>query len=162
MKNLNQFDYIVIICMAGFGIRGLMRGIMKELFTLGGTIGGIILARMFGPGIGIMLLGAGKGASDGFVRTAVGFVVVFLAVMFAAQLLARVTRKIIRYGGFGWADRALGMLFGVLLGIIIPGLILYLITSVKGSLSGTIFENAALTPLTLKVMKLISGVRIGI
>jgi len=52
----------------------------------------------------------------------------------------------LKFGGFGWADRALGMALGVFLGLIVPGLLLYIIIAIKGDFKGTVFEHAAFTP----------------
>ncbi len=157
-KTFTPFDWFIVICVIGFGFRGFYRGIMKEVFTLGGAIVGMLLGRMLGPSVGQMFLQ--KDPTGGSISGMIGFALVFFMVMIASTALSFTTRKLVKLTGFGTVDRALGLILGVLIGFIIPGLFLYLIIYVHGSLKGSPVEHSILAPFDLSIMKVLSGIRL--
>jgi membrane protein required for colicin V production len=98
-----------------------MRGIVLELFSLGGLIAGILLASWNFQRVAIPLQNLLAPLLKLSISTCdvIAFVVIVFAVMLLAALLARLIRGTARTIGLGFFDRLLGAVFGVLRGCLI-------------------------------------------
>lgn len=97
-------------------IVGAWRGLVYELLSLINWIAAFVLAQWFAPDMAHYL--PISNASE-VVRYAAGFVVVFVAALFAGGLLASLVRKLVAAVGLRPVDRVLGAAFGVARGVVV-------------------------------------------
>lgn len=95
---------------------GALRGLVYEVVSVLGWVAAFVVAQIFAPEAAA-LLPMGTAAEP--LRHAAGFVLVFVAVAFAAGLVAWVTRKMVESIGLRPVDRTLGGAFGLLRGIVV-------------------------------------------
>lgn len=95
---------------------GVWRGLVYEVLSLASWMAAFVLAQWFGPDVAHKL--PMSGATE-VIRYAAGFVVVFIAVVFAGGLVAWVTKKMVKAVGLRPADRGLGAIFGLVRGVIV-------------------------------------------
>ncbi|MBS1813943.1 MAG: CvpA family protein [Acidobacteria bacterium] len=111
VHSLTLLDWALVTVVLVSAIVGFMRGIILSLFSIGGLIAGAVLGGWYCERAGVYLE---RWVSTPLAARAVGFVVIFLAVMIAAMLLGRLVRGACSAVGLGFADRAAGAGFGVL------------------------------------------------
>lgn len=125
---LTLLDYLVlgaIVISAGIG---LLRGLMRELFSLIGWVLAAWLAYRYGEHAAQWLpLGMPGG---GLARQVAGFVLLFVATILACGLLATLLTLLLKTVGLSLADRGLGLVFGA-----IRGLVFVMIMVTLGSLT---------------------------
>jgi membrane protein required for colicin V production len=95
---------------------GAWRGLVYELISLVSWFAAFVLAQWLAPDVAQHLPMAGAGEA---LRYAGGFVVVFVASLFAGSLIAFVLKKLISAVGMRPADRVLGALFGLVRGAVL-------------------------------------------
>ena len=95
---------------------GVWRGLVFEVLSVRGWVAAFFAAQWLAPSVAGMLPMATASPS---MRFAVAFILTFVAAVFAAGLLATLTRKLVSAAGLRPADRALGALFGLVRGVIL-------------------------------------------
>jgi hypothetical protein len=99
-----------------FGIRGLIRGSVRQVFGLAGFVGGLCLAVLVSRWVGAQWLGARPAVVYWVLR----WLVVALAGLSVASLFhwwGSLLGKAIQAGPAGWLDRVLGVPLGALIGM---------------------------------------------
>ena len=95
---------------------GAWRGLVYEVFSLGTWVAAFVLAQWFAPSAGHYL--PMTGATE-MVRYAAGFVLVFVAAVFAGSILTWLISRLFQVAGLRPADRVLGAVFGALRGVVL-------------------------------------------
>ena len=109
-------DWIFIAVLVVSLVVGAWRGLVYELLSLVNWIAAFVLAQWFAPDAAHYLPLAN---ATEVVRYAAGFVVVFIAALFAGGLIAFLVRKLIAAVGLRPVDRVLGSVFGVVRGVVV-------------------------------------------
>lgn len=116
-------DWIFGVVLLVSVLLGAWRGLVFEVLSLLSWLVALVAARFFALDMALLL--PMQGSSDGL-RYAVGFVLVFVAVLLVGSLIAVVSKKLMATVGLRPVDRVLGAVFGSLRG----GLLLLLVTAV--------------------------------
>ena len=95
---------------------GAWRGLIFEVLSLVTWVAAFILAQWFAPDVAQMLPMSGAGEA---VRYAAGFVLTFIAAVFAGGLVAVLVKKLVSVAGLAPADRMLGAVFGLVRGVVV-------------------------------------------
>ena len=95
---------------------GAWRGLVFEVLSLVTWAGAFVAAQWFAPDVAQFLPMSGAGDS---VRYAAGFVLTFIAAVFAGGLVAVLFKKLISSAGLAPADRMLGATFGFVRGLVV-------------------------------------------
>jgi membrane protein required for colicin V production len=95
---------------------GAWRGLVVEVVSLVAWVAAFILAQWFAPDAAAWLP---MGTASEVVRYAAGFVLVFVATLFAGALVGFLISKLLSAVGLGAINRLLGALFGVLRGVVL-------------------------------------------
>lgn len=111
MENLNYFDIVVLGLVVLLGLKGLLRGFIKEAFALIGIVGGVFIASRIALDTGTMVDSIIPMSNNNTVLL-VGFVVSLIAIWLIAYILGIILSKIFSLSGLGIFDRVLGFLFG--------------------------------------------------
>jgi membrane protein required for colicin V production len=110
------FDIVILLVVGAFGVRGLMKGFVKEVLSLCAVAAGIVAVRFLHGSITNWV--APHLGSD-YVAALLAFVLIFGAVYLAMKLLASTISSQMRNAGLGFFDRVLGLGFGALKGILV-------------------------------------------
>ena len=116
MQALSAVDWMLLAVLALSFLLGLWRGIVQEVLSLAGWVAAFYVSQMYAPMAAAWLPMEG---SSQMLRNAVGFVVVFVAVLVGTVLVSALIKKLISAVGLGPLDRLLGSLFGLMRGVVI-------------------------------------------
>ncbi|HEY8887014.1 MAG TPA: CvpA family protein [Gallionella sp.] len=144
---MNGLDFVVIGILSFSMLLGLWRGLLYEVLSLLGWPIAIILSKLSAASVAPLLPIAQEE-----MRITVAYVLVFVAVLIAWGLVVRLIAKMLKAIGSDWADRAMGGLFGVMRGVLVVLVLVWLagLTHVpeqpfwRGSLTGKTLEDVAL------------------
>ncbi|MBN1892859.1 CvpA family protein [bacterium] len=117
--HLNLIDWILLVILLFFILRGFLRGLLVELLILAGWLVSYALAVHAYGQAGDILAHVLHPAP--FVRIGLGFAAVFSLVFFFFHILARFVRG--RFAGPGWLSRLGGSLIGLLKGTWMAGIL---------------------------------------
>ena len=113
---MSPLDWVFLAVLLVSLIVGAWRGLMYEVLSVLSWIAAFVLAQWFAPQAAAYLPMSGAAEP---MRYAAGFVLVFIAAIFAGGLVAFLVKKLIAAVGLRPADRLLGAAFGVVRGVII-------------------------------------------
>lgn len=113
---MTAFDYAVLAVMAASLLLGLWRGVVSEILALLAWVVAFVAARMLAADVAPVFGGL---VPDGALRYVAGFATVFVAVLVVFSIGRLVVRLLLKAVGLGWADRALGAVFGISRGVLI-------------------------------------------
>jgi membrane protein required for colicin V production len=108
-------DWVVVAVLAASVLLGLWRGLVYEALSVLNWLAAFVLAQWLAPRAAQFLPLSRAGES---VQYAAGFVVVFIAALFAGGLLAWLTKKLVEAVGLRPVDRVLGGAFGLVRGVV--------------------------------------------
>lgn len=109
-------DWIFLAVLLLSMLLGAWRGLVFELLSLLSWMAAFVLAQWLGPDVAQMLPLAGAAE---VIRYVAGFLVVFVATVFAGGLIAWLIKQLVQAVGLRPADRALGAVFGLVRGVIL-------------------------------------------
>jgi len=125
---MNLFDITLLLILAFFVVKGLIRGIILELFSLVGMIVAYVLALRQVEWAAAVF--AGLTEMPAFVATALGFTAIFITVIIVFRIIAVVLHKIVKSTPIDALNRSGGAVFGVLKGLLVASLVAHLIVLV--------------------------------
>lgn len=117
---MTLFDWGLVAVLVLSVIAAAAQGFFVEMFSLGGTVLGLILASWeywriapyYEPYV-----------KNGSIASAAGFLTVFLVVVIFAGVVGKTARWMMQEVGLRWVDRLLGAAFGLVRGIVMVGAI---------------------------------------
>jgi len=112
---MTVFDYAVIGIIAFSMLLSLLRGLVKEIFSLMAWVLAWATANYFSAEI-VPLLPANVEAG---LRPSVAYITVFVGVLLLVSAISMLVALLVKSVGLGWADRLLGSVFGLLRGGVI-------------------------------------------
>lgn len=126
---------------------GLLRGFIKEVFSLVNWVAAMILVYLFRDPVGT-LLPLGESVSP-LIRSIAGGVLIFAGTLIIGGLLSTLLHKLVKATGLSGTDRTLGVVFGLLRGCIIVLALLIVLPSVSPVAEQSWWEASKLIPLFL-------------
>lgn len=108
-------DIALLLVLGASLVIGAWRGLVYEMVSLAGWVAAFWGAQWFALDAAAYLP---LGGLAGPIRYAAGFLVVFIAAIFASALLAFLAQKLVAAIGMRPADRTLGALFGLVRGAV--------------------------------------------
>jgi len=113
---MNWLDYAVIGVLVVSLVWSAVRGVVWEIFALGGWIIAFLAANLFAGPLAAHLPTAVPG---GELRTLVAFLAIFVVALICSALVGMLMSKLVSAIGLGAVDKALGALFGIARGTIL-------------------------------------------
>ena len=114
------FDYAVLAILVVSILLSVVRGVVRELFSLAGWVVAFMVANSFAAGFAPMLPSSIAGES---LRILLAFAALFLSALLAMALMTMMISALTRTVGLGFADRFFGSLFGFMRGLLVVLLI---------------------------------------
>lgn len=146
---MSMLDIIVLLVLVLAVVRGLMRGMVDTLFSLGAWLLAFLLGKWGALMVAPLLPVAIENPA---IRYFAGFAVIFLLVLIGVLLLGHVLASLLRAVGLGGADKMLGGVLGLAKGLVI--LIGLTLAAGLTSLPRTDFWTQAALSGSLQVMAL--------
>ena len=116
-------DYAILAIVGISGVISLMRGFIREALSLAGWIAAFWIALAFSGRVAAWMDGY---VSVPSVRVGIAFAAIFFGVLLVCGIVLRLAGLLVERTGMSGTDRTLGIVFGVLRGIVIAGLLVLL------------------------------------
>lgn len=113
---MTAFDHIFLVVMGLSILIGLMRGAIRELFSMSGWFLAFYCANAWHTSL---LKYLSSQISNETIQVIVAFIMIFLLVLLAASLLSLVLTSFIKAVGLGGVNRLLGGFVGALRGLLL-------------------------------------------
>lgn len=140
--NMNPFDILVVV-IVGYGlVRGLFRGLVKEVASIIGVLGGFYLAFSYYRNLGAYL---GWLTAKESYQLIFGFLIIFCGVLIMVAGLAMIIKYLLKIVYMGWADRVGGVIFGLIKGVLIVSIFFLMLTAFLPKDVG-LMKNSLLAP----------------
>lgn len=120
---MTSFDYAVLTIIGLSVIFSVMRGMVREVLAILGWLAAFYVGRTYTNQLLPMMPADIPSES---LRVLAAFLVLFLATLLLASLLGIAISAIINKIGLGWLNRLLGALFGIVRGLVIVCILVFL------------------------------------
>lgn len=131
MDEINYLDIAVISLSVLLGIKGILNGLVKELFGLVGIIGGAYIASRLSPEVGAWVDANLYQLENNAAIGLVGFVLTLAVVWLGAVVVGNMISKVLKMTGLGLLDRILGFIFGSGKVFLILSIIIFALSNVE-------------------------------
>ena len=106
---MTWIDWAIVIVLVSGTISGIAQGLLRSVFALGGLIGGLMIAAWNYGRVAAFFLPIVRNET---MADAIGFLLIALVIMVAANLVGHLISKIVHKVGLGCLDRLAGAAFG--------------------------------------------------
>ncbi len=125
-NKMNSFDILVAIIIGFSLIRGIFRGLVKEISSIIGVMAGYYAAYSYYPFIAKFL---SQWISVVAYSRLIGFLIIFCGVFLIISILGVVIKYLLSISFLGWADRISGGIFGLTKGLLIACVLVIVFTT---------------------------------
>ncbi len=153
MENVSLLDLVSIALILFLGIKGVLRGFVKEVFGLIGIIGGIYIASKYAQVGGEYLDTNFLNLQNKASIYLIGFIAVLILFWIVATFIGSMLGKLVNSSGLGIVDKILGFVVGGAKVFLIFSVIIYVLSSIgifKSSIN-SIFEGSMMYPIFKEV-----------
>lgn len=123
---MNSFDIFAIIITGFCLIRGIFRGLVKELASIVGVMAGYYAAYSYYPAV-TRFLSQWIPSTD--YSRLIGFLLLFGGVFLVISILGVIIKYLMNVSHLGWTDRISGSFFGLLKGVLIVAVMFIVFTT---------------------------------
>ena len=139
---MNPFDILMIVIMGYSLVRGLFRGMVKEISSVIGVFGGFYAAYTYYAFLAKWL---SRLIHDVSYLNILSFLVIFCCVLIIVSVLGVIIKYLLNIAFLGWVDRIGGLVFGIIKAILIISVLFISLTAFlpKGS---SFIKNSVMAP----------------
>ncbi len=123
---MNPFDVFIILVIGYSIVRGLFRGLVKEVSSIIGVLGGFYAAYSYFPMVAKLLSGIIQEESY---LNILSFMIIFCGILLLISILGVVIKYLLNIAFLGWIDRICGVGFGLIKGVLIITVIFIILTT---------------------------------
>ena len=123
---MNPFDILVIVITGYCLVRGLFRGLVKEVSSIIGVLSGFYAAYLYYPLVAKWL---SRLISNTSYLHILSFLIIFCCVLIFINVLGIIIKYLLNIAFLGWVDRVFGVVFGITKGILIVSVLLIILTA---------------------------------
>jgi len=120
---MTSFDYIVLVIIGISIVLSIMRGFIREALAILAWIAAFLTAKAYASQILPMMP---ENIPTESLRMLAAFLVLFFATLLVASLLAIALSSVFKKVGLSWLNRLLGAIFGLVRGVIIVCIVVFL------------------------------------
>ncbi len=139
---MNPFDVFIILVMGYSIVRGLFRGLVKEVSSIIGVLGGFYAAYSYYPLVAKLLSGI---IDEQSYLNILSFLIIFCGILIIISVLGVVIKYLLNVAFLGWIDRICGLGFGLIKGVLIVTVIFIILTTFL-SKGAPIIKKSILAP----------------
>jgi len=148
---MNFLDFLLIGTAAIFLIRGLLRGLVREVLSLSAIILGVFLASRYQH---LLVPHLQMYINNEMTVDGLAYVCVFLGTVIVFWALAKLLRTALDISLLGWVDRTAGGVFGLIEGILVGLIILIFIQAFAPEWSG--LRESTIAPRSQHMVSLVA------
>jgi len=139
---MNPFDIIIIVILGYSLVRGIFRGLVKEVSSIVGVLGGFYASFTYYTKLAKLLSGLIRETAY---LNILSFLIIFCSVLIIVGILGIIIKYLLNIAFLGWVDRIGGVGFGFIKGILIASVLFITLTAFlpKGS---AFLRNSVLAP----------------
>ncbi len=139
---MNPFDILIVVILGYSLVRGLFRGLVKEIASIIGVFGGFYAAYTYYQILAKLLSGL---IHDVSYLNILSFLIIFCGVLIVVSVLGVIIKYLLNIAFLGWVDRIGGVIFGFAKGLLIVSVLFISLTAFlpKGS---AFIKNSVLAP----------------
>ena len=162
MDFITWFDIIIIAVVIILGIKGIINGLIKEVFGLIGIIGGVIIAsrnaNLVGDLISLYIYQLSDSAEFFF-----GFLLALLVFWFVCLMFGNLLSKMLKMSGLGFVDRLLGFFVGAAKIFLVLAILAAIVSkiSVLNQKVSPFFEGSKVYPILLSAGQFIMAMDVS-
>lgn len=119
---MNEVDVAILFVVGLSSLFGIWRGLVKEVLSLLTWVAALVIARIYSEAFSSFLVNMIDSEN---VRYVTAFAILFIVIMMLGTLATHLMSKLLTITGLKLLDRLLGGLFGVLRGLIIVLVIMF-------------------------------------
>jgi membrane protein required for colicin V production len=123
---MNSFDILVTIIFSFCLIRGIFRGLVKELSSIIGVMAGYYAAYSYYPHVAKFL---SQWIPVVAYSKLIGFLVIFVGIFLIISILGVIIKYLMSISFLGWADRISGGVFGLIKALLIASVLFIVFTT---------------------------------
>ena len=144
---MNPFDIIIVVILGYSLVRGIFRGLVKEVSSIVGVLGGFYAAFTYHPTVAKLLSGLIR---EPAYLNILSFLIIFCSILIVVGILGIIIKYLLNIAFMGWVDRIGGVGFSLIKGVLIASILLITFTAFlpKGS---AFLRNSMLAPRVLWV-----------
>jgi membrane protein required for colicin V production len=122
----NWVDWTFAIIVAISMIAAIMRGFFRELISLASLVVAVVVAAVAYPRAALWFEDLTKSHE---IALGLGFLVLFLGILLLGSFVSLLVRKLIKTAGLEWFDRFLGAVFGLVIGVLVDCVLLFVLVA---------------------------------
>ena len=132
-------DWIFSIIILIFAISGIIKGFIDNVFGKIAFVAGIILAYLFYKDIATSLL---KDVKIPFAANVIAFLLIFVVTFLVIKIIQMIVAKVFEWSILKSLDRTLGFVFGIVEGVAVVCLVVFLLSSQPFFNTQSLFEGS--------------------
>ena len=153
---MNPLDMLSLVILGFCLIRGIFRGLAKEISSIIGVLAGFYAAYTYYP---ILVKPLERWISNTAYLNILSFMIIFCSIFIFISILGIIIKYLLNIAFLGWVDRICGAGFGVIKGILIVSVVLIPLTAFLPT-GAPIIKNSLLSPpatlVSEKMIKVVS------
>ena len=123
---MNLLDYVLIAILGYCLVRGVFRGLIKELSAIVGVLGGFYAGYSYYPRVAHLL---SRWITNTGYLNILSFFAVFLLVFLVVSFVGVILKYLMNIAFLGWTDRISGAVFGAVKGMLIAIVMILVLTT---------------------------------
>ena len=143
VNTFNAFDWFVVVVVSVSMLVSLWRGFAREALSLAGWIVAFVLANLFAVEVAALLSSFIDNITGRYI---IAWSLLFLLVLLACGVAAKVFSRAVRASGLGLLDRLLGTVFGFLRGLLVVMAIVFVLRDLLPPAEQQALYQSALMP----------------
>lgn len=148
---MNWLDITFLVVIGINGLLGLWRGLVREVFTLLGIVGGVLIASRTYE---MTLPFVERFISNPNLAKIVSFLLILLVAAILIHFAGIIISKLFKTLFLGWLDRFLGLLFGLIKGVAIVLVVILLLSKFPLGNSEELLESSIVVPYAFILLEL--------
>ncbi|MBW2170693.1 MAG: CvpA family protein [Deltaproteobacteria bacterium] len=148
---MNILDIFILVILGFCLVRGIFRGIVKELTSIVGVFVGFYVAYNFYPVAAVLI---SRFFTNEAYLNIVSFFLVFTILFLAVGLVGVILKHLFKAVALGWADRLLGATFGSVKAVLIVSVLLVPVTTYLPQ-NSPVIKNSLLAPYATKISQIL-------
>jgi membrane protein required for colicin V production len=139
---MNWIDYAILVVILLSAVISLIRGFVKEAISLAIWFSAFFIASQFYADLAVYL----TKLDDLMIRNGVAIAILFVSTLIIGGLINYLISQLVQFTGLTGTDRALGLVFGALRGLLIVSALLFFLDTFTPMSSSDWWQTSLLIP----------------